>query len=118
MLAVVPPPLRRLLWRGRAVLALLVVVVLAGCRADASVRVDVEEDGGGLVSVTVALDVAAAARTVWSEGALPLDDLVEAGWTVTGPVRQPDGGAVFTATKPFSQPDQLPGVLAEVAGPQ
>lgn len=83
-----------------------------------SVQVDVDEDGGGLVTVVVAMDVAAAARTVWSEGSLPLADLTETGWTVNGPVRQPDGGAVITVTKPFSQPDQLAGVLAEVAGPR
>ena len=81
-------------------------------------RVDVDDDGGGLVTVVVRLDVEAAARTVWSEGTLPLDRPARtAGWTVTDPVRQADGGAVITATKGFSQPDQLAAVLAQVSGP-
>ncbi len=80
-------------------------------------RVDVDDDGGGLVTVVVRLDVEAAARTVWSEGSLPLTDLRDTGWAVTDPVRQPDGGAVITATKGFSQPDQLAAVLAQVSGP-
>lgn len=117
MLAVARVLPSRLARRLRACGLVAMLLVLAGCQADVSMRVDVDEDGGGLVTVVLTLDVAAASRTVWSEGGLPLDDLAQTGWTVTGPVRQPDSGAVITATKPFSQPDQLAVVLAEVAGP-
>ena len=104
--------------RSRLLAALVGVlsVVAVGCRADATVLVEVEDDGGGEVTVTVILDAAAAARTIDVEGSLPTDDLVAAGWEVRDPVRGPDGAVTLQATKPFAHPALLPGVLAEVVG--
>lgn len=104
--------------RSRLLAALVGVlcVVAVGCRADATVLVEVEDDGGGEVTVTVVLDAAAAARTIDVQGTLPTDDLVAAGWDVRDPVRGPDGAVTLQATKPFAHPALLPGVLAEVVG--
>jgi FMN phosphatase YigB (HAD superfamily) len=46
-----------------------------------------------------------------------LDDVAAGGWVVGDPVVDDDGAATFTASKPFSRPDELPEVLAEISGP-
>jgi FMN phosphatase YigB (HAD superfamily) len=108
--------------RAACLLALLVALLaLAGCKTEAVLEVQVEPDGGGAVQVAVALDAEAAARSVLYESrggrTLPVDDLVAAGWTVTGPTEEADGRVWIRAEKPFSQLDQLGSVVAEVAGP-
>jgi FMN phosphatase YigB (HAD superfamily) len=104
--------------RSRLLAALLglLCVVAAGCRGDATVLVDVDDDGSGEVVVTVVLDAAAAALTVDVQGTLPTDDLVATGWEVREPVRGPDGSVTLQASKPFAHPELLPTVLAEVVG--
>jgi hypothetical protein len=47
---------------------------------------------------------------------LLVDDLRDAGWRVVGPDRTDAGGWLVSASKPFASPEQLPAVLAEVAG--
>jgi len=108
--------------RAACLLALLVALLaLAGCKTEAVLEVQVDPDGGGAVYVAVALDAEAAARSVLYETRggrpLPVDDLVAAGWTVTGPSEEADGRIWIRAEKPFSQLDQLGSVVAEVAGP-
>ena len=96
------------------------LLLLAGCKADAVLEVKVEEDGGGVVYVAVALDQDAASRTVLYEtragNVLPVEDLVAAGWRVTGPTQEQDGRVWIRAEKSFSQADQLTAVVNEIAG--
>ena len=66
---------------------------------------------------SVDLDPEAAARTVSFEGRPLVDDLVATGWAVSGPDPLPNGWSRVTATKAFSQADQLAGLIEEVAGP-
>ncbi|MCC6434992.1 MAG: hypothetical protein IT196_08195 [Acidimicrobiales bacterium] len=103
------------------VLFALAALLLTACQTDAYLEVQVDDDGGGAVYVAVALDQEAAAKSILYEGkppnTLPIDDLVRAGWTVTGPTQEQDGRIWMRAQKEFSQPDQLPQVVAEVAGP-
>lgn len=103
---------RRLRW---LVLGAL-LVVLAGCKTEAFIEVQVDDDGGGSVYVAVALDAEAAARSVNYEASLPIEDLKATGWTVTGPAQEADGRIWLRAQKPFSQVSQLPGLIDEVAG--
>jgi putative hydrolase of the HAD superfamily len=101
----------------RRVLVLLVAgALLAACRVDADVDVMVDDDGSGTVSVTVVFDADAAARIPDLDGELRTEDLVAAGWTVTGPTEQSDGAVEVRATKPFASREQLPTVLSEVSG--
>jgi hypothetical protein len=102
---------------SRLLLLLVGLVALAGCQANASLRIKIDEDGGGTVTVAVDLDPEAASRTVLFEGNPLVADLQATGWSVTGPTAQPNGWYEMTATKTYSQPDQLTGVIAEVAGP-
>lgn len=102
-------PMRRLL------LAVALVVVLAGCRAELTVDVVVDADGSGTVVVTLDVDADAVAEVPELAGGLRADDLTAAGWTLERP--QVTDGARLVATKPFGSPDALAAVLAEIDGP-
>ncbi len=100
----------------RLLLFVAALTVLAGCQADVMLRIEVEEDGGGYVQVNVRLDPEAASRTVLFDEPPLVEDLKAAGWQVIPPTPQPDGAYLMIFSKAFSQPDQLAGVLEEVAG--
>lgn len=101
----------------RALLALVVVVLAgAGCRVRTELAVDVLEDGSGTVAVSVALDADAVTAYPSLATDVRLDDLAEAGWTVSGPTEEADGLTWLRATKPFATPAEATEVLAEVAG--
>lgn len=101
--------------RWVAGLAVLAAVVLAGCRTDARVGVDVRADGSGTVTVSVVLDAEAARQLGDPAKGLALDDLATVGWTVADPATD-GGGLRLSARRAFSSPAQLPAVLAEVGG--
>jgi len=108
------PVVRRL----RTLLALVVgALVLVACQVDATVQIDVEEDGSGIVAVTVVLDADAARRLGDPATAVRLDDLRTAGWAVDDPAADAATGAVtFRAERAFASPDDLSRVLQEVGG--
>lgn len=97
-------------------LLLLALLGATGCQVDVQVGVDVEQDGSGQVSVAVALDEAAAVRVPDLADQLEVEDLVEAGWVVTGPSAEADGRTWVRATKPFSSAEEAGRVLDEVSG--
>jgi len=94
----------------------LLVLVLAGCRVDATTRVQVAEDGSGTVTVEVVLDQEAADRIPDLADQLQVRDLRRTGWEITGPEPADGGGVVLTATKAFFEPEQMATVLAEIGG--
>jgi hypothetical protein len=103
---------------------LLVVVVagvlLAGCKVDTTLTIDVHEDGSGSVRVRVALDAEAVQNAQAGGGMLEdrvrLGDLQAAGWTVTPWRRAPDGSATVSLRKNFGNAGDLAGVVAELSG--
>lgn len=102
----------------RRLLAILAVVFLvAGCKVDVVMDVAVHDDGSGLVTVSVGLDDEALALAGNLGRQLRTDDLVSAGWNVTGPAREGDTTWV-RASKPFSEPSAAAAVLAEVSAPE
>ncbi|MFQ5557093.1 MAG: hypothetical protein ACE5GB_06255, partial [Acidimicrobiales bacterium] len=103
--------------RVRFVLLALVVALLAtACRIEATVDIDIAEDGSGLVTVTFVADKEAVELSPDLPDALRLDDLTAAGWAVTGPDPITAGGITASASKPFASAGQLPVVLAEIVG--
>lgn len=100
---------------GAAVVALLVVLVLTGCRVDAAVRISVDDDGSGSVDVAVELDGDAARLLGDPAEVLAVDDLRAAGWSVADPEAVGDGLRI-AASRSFASPDQLPAILDEVGG--
>ncbi len=77
--------------------------------------IDVNENGSGMVSVGVSLD--RAASDVLGDLQIDLEDLALAGWEVSGPAREADNLLWIRAAKPFGSPEELPSILAEIAGP-
>ena len=103
---------------------LLVVVVacllLAGCKVDTTLTIDVHDDGSGSVRVRLALDADAVQNAQAGGGMLEdrvrLGDLEAAGWTVTPWRRAPDGSATVSMRKSFANAGDLAGVVAELSG--
>jgi len=92
-------------------------VSASACRVDATVAVSVAADGSGTVAVALELDASAVEALGGLDGRVHIDDLVAAGWKVTGPTTDPSGGGQISAVKSFDEPSHLGPVLAEVAGP-
>jgi hypothetical protein len=102
----------------RRLLALLVgVVLLAGCRLQLDVNVEVAEDGSGTVEVVVAVDRDGIDRIGGDLGAvLVTDDLESAGWRIEGPDEEADGFTRVRFRKAFSNPEEAASAFAEIAG--
>ena len=100
--------------------AFALVAALAACQAHATVTVRMHADGSGVVAVRVALDAAAVRTAEVGGGTLAgrvrLDDLHDAGWTVTPWRRTGGGGAVLTVAKPFARPEQVGPIVRELNG--
>ena len=99
---------------ARLAALLLVGLVLAACRVDATVDVQVADDGSGDVAVDVVLDADAVARVPDLASSLRTEDLTAAGWTVDAPAVDAEGAVTVRAEKPFATPEQLPAVLCEI----
>ena len=93
------------------------LLVASACEVDVGVDIDVAENGSGTVSLGVSLDRAAAEALGDLANQIDLDDLALAGWEVTGPARESDNLLWLRATKPFGSAEELPSILAEIAGP-
>ena len=107
--------------RRLAVLLVALVAVLSGCKVDTSVTIDMHDDGSGVVTVRATLDAQAVAEAEAGGGKLEdrvrLNDLAAAGWTISPWVRSGSGTAQIELSKPFSSPEQVAGIIAEVSGP-
>ncbi len=98
------------------VVGVILVVLTSACRVDTTVAITVDDDGSGVVSVTVVADAAAVDLVPDAPDGLQLADLEEAGWVIEGPITDAAGGLRVSATKPFATAEAMPGVLAEIAG--
>lgn len=96
----------------------LLALIATACQVDAVIDVDVAEDGSGTVTVTMAFDEEIVEAAPELLDGLRTEDLDAAGWTLEGPRRADSGESVIvSATKPFFAPEDLQGVLDEIAGP-
>jgi hypothetical protein len=106
--------------RRLPVLLVALVVLLSGCKVDTAVTVDLHDDGSGVVTVRATLDAEAVGEAEAGGGKLEdrirLTDLRAAGWTVGPWVRSDAGSAQILLSKPFSSPDQVAGIVAEISG--
>jgi hypothetical protein len=95
-------------------------LLLAGCKVDTTLTIDVHDDGGGTVRVRVALDAEAVQNAETGGGKLEdrvrLGDLDAAGWTVSRWRRTRNGGATVTVRKDFANAGELANVVAELNG--
>jgi hypothetical protein len=101
-------------------LLLVAVVLLAGCKVDATVDVTLRADGSGTVAVKITLDAEAVHRLTTGaplETAVPLHDLRDAGWRVPAWKTARSGAATITLTHGFVGQKQLADLLADLTGP-
>jgi hypothetical protein len=112
----------------RALPALLVALVAAGCQVQTEVTVEMADDGSGTVEVAVGLDEGAMAELpdLDSSGSsdaadlsqlVRVEDLTSTGWTVGEPEAS-DGVTWLRITKPFGTPEEAGQILAELTGPE
>lgn len=101
------PPIR--VRADAVVAALLVVLVVASCKADTALSVTVKPDGSGTVRAKVTFDADAAKQV--PPRTIRLDDLTRGGWRVTR------DDTSITVQKSFADAAAMPGVLRELTGP-
>jgi hypothetical protein len=93
-------------------------VLLAGCRLDLDVHVAVEPDGGGQVEVVIGLDEDGIERIGGDlREVLEVDDLAEAGWTVSQPALGDEGITSVRVVHPFADAEEAAAAFEEIAGP-
>jgi hypothetical protein len=106
--------------RRLVLVAVSCALLLAGCKVDTTLTIDVHDDGGGTVRVRVALDAEAVQNAEAGGGKLEdrvrLGDLQAAGWTVSPWRRAQDGGATVKLSKGFANAGHLAGVVGELTG--
>lgn len=97
---------------------LALLVTASGCEIRVDVAVEASVDGSGEVRVAVGLDPEASERVPDLGDQLRIDDLREAGWTVTGPAPEADGYTWIRASKEFTDPADAGVVMDEISGPE
>ena len=107
----------RALIAARLAAAVALVLATTACQAVTRVTVTAGPAGDGTVSVSLALDNAAASQFSNLAGQLRLDDLRRAGWTVGSPPRAPDGSETVTVSERFRDPAGAAALLAQLSGP-
>jgi predicted small secreted protein len=98
-------------------LVALLAWATAACQVTLAAGVDVNRDGTGRVTAGVGLDDEAVKEVGDLGSALRLDDVRAAGWQVEPPRKEGDGLTWLRASKPFTEPEQVPAILAELNGP-
>ena len=95
----------------------LLALATGACQVSLTAGVEVNRDGTGRVVAGVGLDDQALREVGELATALRLDDVRAAGWQVDAPRAEGDGLTWIRASKPFSDPEQVPAILAELNGP-
>ena len=88
----------------------------SACQVTLTAGVDVNRDGTGRVVAGVGLDDEAVREVGDLATGLRLDDVRAAGWLVEAPRKEDDGLTWIRASKPFSEPEQVPAIVAELNG--
>ena len=100
----------------RGALLLVLLLGLTACQVDIEVDIGFNEDGSGVVTVDVALNEQAMALNPDITSLLLTEDIEDpaSGWSYNEPRIDEQGRTSFSASKPFSSPQQLELVLAEI----
>lgn len=92
------------------------VVLLASCRVDQTVTLDVKPNGSGEVRIAVVADAAIVEAVPDLAADVRTDDLVRAGWKVDGPTETDDGGLRIEIRRSFDTPSEATAILGQVNG--
>ncbi len=102
---------------GALVAVVASVLLLASCRVDVTIDVDMAENGSGELSVTVVADAAVVAAAPGLAEDLRTDDLMAAGWSTEGAQPTSGGGLALMIVHPFDTPEQATALLSTLNGP-
>lgn len=97
--------------------ALGAMLLLASCRLDATVTVEMHDDGSGVVTVAAVADAELAKEVPNLADELRLGDVRAAGWQVKGPTGTKAGGLRITLTHDFRDADEATALLSSLGGP-
>jgi hypothetical protein len=101
----------------RLALAIIVgAIVLSSCRVDGTVQLKMNRNGSGDVTVTVVADKALVAAEPGVLTDFRSEDLIKAGWSISGPETRDDGSAQVIVTKPFRNPGEATNILSQING--
>jgi|GEM_PF-339100 len=101
----------------RVLLAVLGVILLAGCRLDVAVDIVVDDDGSGTITAVAVADAELVERVPNIADELALDDVVAAGWVVDGPTPTAEGGLSLTITHDFRDDQEATNLLRSLGPP-
>ncbi|NBR00393.1 MAG: hypothetical protein EBT97_08070 [Actinobacteria bacterium] len=100
----------------RAVASIAACLLLASCRVDTGISLEVKPNGSGTVTVTVTADAAVVAAAPTLRTDVRADDLVAAGWKMTGPEETEDKGLTVSFSRGFDTPEEATVLLSQVNG--
>lgn len=101
----------------RVALVVLATVLLAGCRLDVLVAVEMQPDGTGEVTVTATADQELLDQVPGVLDDLRFDDATAQGWVIGEPELGADGGATLALVHEFHSPAELANVLNSIGPP-
>jgi hypothetical protein len=94
----------------------IAAVALSSCRVDATVQLDMNRNGSGNVIVTVIADkdmIAAEPRLLTD---FRSQDLIDAGWKISGPETLENGSARIIVVRSFRNPEEATNILSQING--
>ena len=92
-------------------LAVMLSVLLAACRVDTTVTLQVQPNGSGEVAVVATADAALVQAVPELRDSLAFNDLKDAGWSVSEVAETDDGGLQVRVSRDFNNPDQASVLL-------
>lgn len=98
-------------------LAIVALVLLAGCRVDVVVDLQLGADGTGQLTVAATVDAEVVRDAPGLADDLRFDDAVALGWVVDGPTPTNDGGLAVTLRHPVTSADDATNLLAGLGPP-
>jgi hypothetical protein len=99
-----------------AALAVMLTVVLAACRLDTTVTLQVEPNGSGEVAVVATANAAMVQAVPDLRESLAFGDLKDAGWSVSEIGETEDGGLQVRVSRDFNNPEQATVLLNSLSG--
>ena len=100
-----------------ALVVLTAVAMLAGCRLDVRVAVEMQPDGTGTVTVAATADAELLERVPGALDGLRLEDAEAQGWTVGSPQTDAEGSTTLTLTHDFHSEVELANLLNSIGPP-
>lgn len=97
-------------------LAVMLSLLLAACRVDTTVTLQVDPNGTGEVAVVATADAAMVQAVPDLRESLAFNDLKDAGWSVSDIAETEEGGLQVRVSRNFDNPEQASVLLNSLSG--